>query len=365
MTRLVLFFTQGVSLQTWDEVGMFAREVALYQRLQWREVEPSFVTYGNGNDLQFANRLPGIEIICNRLNLPLEWYQRQLRWSPPQGDVFKSNQVAGADVALAAARRAKAKLIARCGYLLSEFQEQKYGDKSAEAKMARRLEKEVFSEADRVVLTTGAMASSVQGRYALPAEKISVVPNYVETERFRPVGRASGERIRIGFVGRLDAQKNLFTLFDGVAGLNVELLLVGYGPLKESLEAHAVDKKIDVKFLGKLPNTGLPEFLNSCDLFVLPSLYEGHPKALIEAMACGLPVIGTRVPGIRELIQDGENGLLCDPSAEGIREAVERLVEDIDLRALLGKNARLFAEQNFSLDRIVELELSILNELSQ
>jgi len=80
-------------------------------------------------------------------------------------------------------------------------------------------------------------------------------------------------------------------------------------------------------------------------------------------MACGLPVIGTRVPGIRELIADGDTGLLCEPDAGSIRQAVARALGDPALRAQLGQAARQYVEQNFALDRIVDLEMAILNEL--
>ena len=67
--RLVLFFTRGVSLRTWDQVGMFEREVAIYQRLQEHGVQMAFVTYGDASDLRYAGRIPGIRILCNRWGL--------------------------------------------------------------------------------------------------------------------------------------------------------------------------------------------------------------------------------------------------------------------------------------------------------
>src|SRR5262245_19131877 len=75
--RLVLFFSRGVSLQSWDEAGMLEREVALYRRLQERGVRVSFVTYGDARDRDYAGRLPGIQILCNRWNLnPKRYMQR-------------------------------------------------------------------------------------------------------------------------------------------------------------------------------------------------------------------------------------------------------------------------------------------------
>ena len=108
----------------------------------------------------------------------------------------------------------------------------------------------------------------------------------------------------------------------------------------------------------------LPAIMQDWDLFVLPSLYEGHPKALIEAMAAGLPVVGSNVIGIREIITDGENGLLAEPDADSLRAAIQRLIQDRALRQRLGRAAREHAVQHFSLDRIVELELEMLQAVA-
>ncbi len=351
-------------MQTWDTVGMLDREVALYKALQVEGIRTTFVTYGDGREQDYQGRFSGLQIHSNNWNLPLGLYKRLVQNFPPAGNVYKSNQISGGDVALRAARRAKARFIARCGYLLSEFQANKFGPTSSDAQQARRLEAEVFRGADRVVVTTAAMSASAIDKHGLDATKVRVIPNYVEIERFRPQPTNDAKSFRIGFVGRLDMQKNLSTLLEAVAGLDVELLLVGYGPLRPQLEKMAESSKTAVKFFGNRPNLELPAILNSCDLFILPSLYEGHPKALLEAMACGLPVIGTRVPGIQELIRHGDSGLLCETDAESIRTAIQRALGDSDLRKRLGASARKYVEENFSLKRIVGLELAVLSELT-
>lgn len=363
MTRLVLFFTEGVSLQTWDSVGMFDREVALYKALQAEGVHTTFLTYGGDREQEFKSRLPGFQIMSNSWNLSRGLYKQLVQTFPPKGDIYKSNQISGADVALRAARRANARFIARCGYLLSEIQVNKFGASSPEAQQARKLEAEVFGGADRVVVTTKAMLDSASKQYGIDMKKGRVIPNYVEIDRFRPKTTSHYGTTRIGFVGRLAMEKNLPALLQAVATLDVELLLVGHGPLRVELERMAAPETAKITFVGSLPNLKLPSFLNSCDLFILPSLYEGHPKVLLEAMACGLPVIGTRVPGIQELIHDGETGLLCETDAESIQAAVQRTLADPDLRRRLGINARKYAEENFSLQRILGLELTLLAEL--
>ncbi len=364
MKDLVLFFTEDVSLADWADGGMLAREVALYRHLAKLGKRVEFVTYGRSSDAEVAARMPEIDVRFNAYGLLPGLYKRSLSWFPPKGRVFKSNQVSGSDIALAAARRAGARFVARCGYLLSFVDERTHGVDSPPARAARQLEKQVFTAADQVVVTTPTIAQRVQENYELSARRIKIIPNYVETDRFAPQ-KAQGKRpLRIGFVGRLAWEKNLLALVEAVSGLDVELVMVGAGPQKAELQARADALGVKLSLPGRMDNSALPAFLNSCDLFVLPSLYEGHPKALIEAMACGLAVIGTRVPGIAEMIQDGHNGLLAEPDAASLRTTIDRAAGDASLRARLGKAARGYVLRHFSLEQVAALELTLLEELS-
>ncbi|MCL4256993.1 MAG: glycosyltransferase family 4 protein [Anaerolineales bacterium] len=361
--NLALFFTQGVSLKTWSTVGMLDREVALYRKLQERGIGIDFVTYGDKQDLAFAHTIPDLRIHANVDGLNLVAYERKLLSQPLKADVFKSNQMAGADIAMGAARKAGAKFIARCGYMLSEVQSNKYGPKSKHAKQAVKLEKAVFTGANAVVVTTQRIASKVSENYGVSPERINVIPNYVETDRFYPGNGSGSSKPRIGFVGRLDDEKNLFQLIKAVIDMDVEVWLIGYGPRKEQLEEFSEGGKAEFRFLGSVGNQDLPDLLRQCDLFVFPSLYEGHPKALIEAMACGLPVLGTRVQGIQEIITHEDNGLLCNTDAASIREDVQRLVDDVELRQRLARAGRAYVEEHFALERVAELEFDLLNRL--
>ena len=365
--KLILFFTRGNSLYTWDKVGMLDREVSLYQRLQEHGVQVTFVTYGNASDLHYASRIPGIPILCNRWGLISKYYEYWLPvlhgWHLWRSDVYKSNQTNGADLALRTAQLFHKPLIARCGYLHSEFVERSCGVNSREARQARELEKRVFTSADQVVVTTPVMRNAVGERYTVAEERIQVIPNYVQTDLFYPYPNNHAADKRICFVGRLDEQKNLFSLLKAIKCLDVELVIVGSGTLDRRLREEVSLNKLPVDFMGNVPHHQLPEILNSAALFILPSHYEGHPKALLEAMACGLPVIGSNVSGIRELIRHGETGFLCGTSPEGIREAIQCVLANADLRNKMSHNARNFVMEHFQLERVVKTELTLLKEL--
>jgi len=363
---LALFFTAGVSLQVWDRKGMFAREVALYRRLQERGIRVSFVTYGDSRDRAYASRLPGVRILCNRWRLPASAYRRLLPLLHGarlrRATLFKTNQINGAGTALRAARLWRKPLIARCGYLWSAFAERAHGPDGAATRLALAEERRVFTAADRIVVTTPEMAVSISGRMPEVRGRIVVIPNYVDTDLFKP-DAAARKRYDLIFIGRLEPQKNVAALLEAVRELRIRLAVVGEGSLAESLRARFGDCGGRVDWLGTMPHQELPGLLQSSKMFILPSHYEGHPKTLIEAMACGLPVIGADAPGIRDVVRHGETGWLCGTDPESIKQAVARLLDDAALRERLSRCAREFAGREYALDALVERELELYRSL--
>jgi glycosyltransferase involved in cell wall biosynthesis len=195
---------------------------------------------------------------------------------------------------------------------------------------------------------------------------MTVIPNYVDTELFRPLPSVPTRPGRILFVGSLKPAKNLSTLLEALAKLtDAHLVVIGDGQLCASLEAQAATLRLEVDFAGRIPNQRLPTEINQAAVFVLPSLYEGHPKALIEAMACGCAVVGTDVAGIRDVVQHEKTGLLCEPGPEALTAALGRVLADAALRNQLGQAARDWSVREYSLERIVRLELGVLTEVAR
>jgi len=223
------------------------------------------------------------------------------------------------------------------------------------------LELIAYQLADAIIVTSESDREYIARRYRVNPRKVYVIPNWVDTNLFKPLPGVVKKRGRVVFVGRLEYQKNLFALIDAVRDIpGVKLYVVGDGGLRKVLENRIKREAIDnIVFLGVVPHVELPWELNKSEIFVLPSLWEGHPKTLIEAMACGLPVIGSNVEGIRELIKDGYNGVLCEPISKSIREAVLRLLRNSERRRRLGENARRFVVENFSFEKIMRKELAL------
>lgn len=361
--HLGVFFTRGMSLAGWDQAGMLDREMALYRRLTERGIKVTFITYGGAADRGIAARYPGIDVLCNDGGLPVTAYEEQLEHVHAAAlagiDVFKTNQMNGAEIALRVARHCGRPLIARCGYLWSAFTAQEHGPGSPGARHARAVEDLVFPHADRVVVTTQAMATEIAGRYPHVAPRITVTPNYVDTVQFAPDGGRE-KRWDLLVVGRLTPQKNLAMFLDAIAPLPVRAAIVGQGPLEQELRRHPASLAGTVEWLGRVPSERLPDLHRSSTVFVLPSLYEGHPKALLEAMASGMPVVGTAVPGIADVIVPEQTGLLCAASAEALRGAIVRVLSDTGLAARLGAAAREAILATCSLDRVVERERTLL-----
>jgi glycosyltransferase involved in cell wall biosynthesis len=122
---------------------------------------------------------------------------------------------------------------------------------------------------------------------------------------------------------------------------NVTLLLVGDGEERENLRALVQKLNLSecVSFVGRVSNEKVPEYMAAADVFVLPSLSEGLPNVILEAMASGLPVVATKVRGLPEIIEDGQNGFLVEPkNPNEIAEKVCLLLEDAELRERVSRN---------------------------
>ena len=169
---------------------MLEREVALYRRLLDHGFLVSFVTYGDASDLEYAETLGDISILCNHTGLPPQEYEEalfSLHSTEMQGaHLIKTNQMYGADLALKAAKMFSKPLIARCGYMWSWNAEREEGRDSPGAREARRVEEMVFTAAERVVVTSRSMQTDILKRIHASESKVTVIPNYVDTDLFRP-----------------------------------------------------------------------------------------------------------------------------------------------------------------------------------
>lgn len=213
------------------------------------------------------------------------------------------------------------------------------------------LRRAVLRKAKSVIANSSGLARLSEAADPIP---VAVIPNGVDTDFFTPVQRreVAAEPVNIMFAGRFQSQKNLFALIEQFAVArkrttrSLRLTMIGDGPQRADLQRHASALGLDgmIAWLGWLDKHRLREAYTAADIFVNPSLYEGMPNTVLEAMACGLPVIASRVMGNEELVANGETGLLFDlHQPDALTDAMCTLADDAGRRATMGVRAREIA----------------------
>lgn len=370
--KLCVHFTFGMSLKTWDQVGMLSREILLYKELQKKGVDITFITYGDESDKDYAKDLPGVRILplfSQQKGTPSKlrslWHSLLFPFRNAkllnQFDVLKTNQMLGGWMALLGAKLYGKKLCVRCGYELYELSVIEK-QKPWKLKILHALSKLTYRQADHIILTSDHIAQQVAKRFHVDKDKITVLPNFIDTDLFKPNKVSEIPTCRVLFIGRLHFHKNLKNLIQACYEANLGLDLVGEGEQKPELESLQKSLGADVNFLGRIPNDQLPDLINRYSIFVLPSISEGCPKSLLEAMSCGLAVIGSNVNGINNIIKHGLNGLLCELDAASIKKQLLLLKRDPQLQDRLGMEARSYISKHCSVEHTVDTELAIYGQ---
>lgn len=176
-----------------------------------------------------------------------------------------------------------------------------------------------------------AMEAWNRERVGVPTARSRFLPNGVDIDRFIPRFDRGGAGAVVGTVGRLDPVKDQATLIDALALLQqrvaaVRLIIVGKGPCLRDLRLRAEQRGV-AHLCSIASRADVLPLLQQMTVFVLPSLAEGTPGAVLEAMACGLPIVASRVGGVPELVEDGVSGTLVDPgNAQALASAIERYI---------------------------------------
>ena len=206
-----------------------------------------------------------------------------------------------------------------------------------------------------------------------PCEKIHVIYNGVDWATFdsltqEPRDRHRQERVILGNAGRLAPQKGQAVLVEVARqlkdkGYSFEIVIAGEGKLKETLMGKAVDAGVadQIRFLGFVDN--MPQFLNSIDIFLLTSHWEGFGYVIAEAMYCQKPVVAYNVSSNPEIVSDNETGFLVDHGdVESFVIKTELLINDVELRQKMGQKAREKAIERFSIQRTLTALEQLLYE---
>lgn len=238
---------------------------------------------------------------------------------------------------------------------------------TAQRTFIRTVLRKAFHDATLIICLTKSDSLEVQ-RLGCPHEKIRIIPNGVDIEKFKPSNRRLDDLIFWG--GRFIPQKGLEYLIEAFALITKErpkakLMMTGNGPLFPKIYGLVKRYKLEknVLFRGYVARNTMPDLLGVASVYVLPSLKEGMPYALLEAMACGLPVIGSNIPGVNDVIVNGENGLLVPPrDPKALAEAILTLLNDVKMRKKLGQNARELIVKKYNWNKIIPLMEKVYRE---
>lgn len=187
------------------------------------------------------------------------------------------------------------------------------------------------------------------GRQVDPTSEFFVIPNGVETKRFKPAGRPPNSKVKILFIGRLIPRKGFQRVVKALPKVReqaknpFEVEVVGTGASRWQLDAVAEELGVSdlIHYVGTVPYDQLEKAYQYADIFVLTSLSEGMPSVILEAMGCGLPVVASDVGGNNELVEEGVNGyLIKGDDIETLAQQLTRLIDDESLRRQMGQVGR-------------------------
>lgn len=239
----------------------------------------------------------------------------------------------------------------------------------------RIIDRLLFRGTKVVICVSNAVAEFYRTRIGVPAGKLRVIPNAIDLRTFKSGdGRLREEAgVEPGaylFVcaARLHPQKGHSVLLDAVRQLvdadvgPFAVLLAGSGPLRGEIEARVRERRLahHVRLLGLRDD--MPSLFLQCDAFVLASLYEGLPLAILEAMAAGLPIVATTVGGVGEVVEHRRHGLLVPPGdAHALAAAMAELIRNPAQGRAMGQAARAIVQRDYSIDVIAERTMAVFD----
>ncbi|HEX8382194.1 MAG TPA: glycosyltransferase family 4 protein [Sphingomonas sp.] len=371
MRILTVFLSAGKSLCWWDEEGVFSREILVYRELLRAGAfdRVRFFSY-DARDRDFIAARARNEPLYERIDIlaprrgrgAANWAIRGVlahRRAIAESAMLKTNQISGAWAAILASRLTGRPLVLRLGYVLSR--RFALNHERGKALAARTVEWAGARRAARVIVTSKDAADHF-GRDKAVASKVRLLPTYVDVDTFIAQEHHDFDAPLIA-VGRMRPQKNLAALLRACALAGADLVLVGRGEGEAELRDLAAELPIRVEFAGQIDNVALAHRLGHHAMFVLPSLHEGLPKVLIEAMASGLICVASRIPGVTDLIEDEVTGYLIDGfSPEDIARAITRAKKARD--PSVGARARALIEARFGLRGYAAAEAAVYAEIA-
>ncbi len=235
------------------------------------------------------------------------------------------------------------------------------------------IQRKFILHSDKIIAVSNMVKKTIVDETFVSEGKVVVIYNGIDGSEFpSDRGNRLNGKIKIIYVGRVIKSKGLFVLIRAMEGMEHKdfvLKLVGDGDDLEKLKAYVAKKDLGecVKLIGRIPYQDVRKELLDSDIFILPSLrVEGFPMTLVEAMFAGLPIIASQIGGISDAVDDESTGLLIKPNdAKDLKEKLERLLKNKEQRLFFGRNARLKAEKEFSINTMLDKYEEVFEEMSK
>lgn len=314
-------------------------------------------SYENEKSIFFGN----VYILPNKLGLHRYLYSLigpLLHWNYLKScSIFRAYQLTGIMPAAIAKILWKKKIVLNYGYPYEQVADL---EGKTIIKLALKLvEILLLPFADTLIITQNFLKGFLPQKLHV---KTILIPNSVDTAVFKPIKTA--KKYNIVFVGRLEKQKNLPLLIKALASLPPKkrtLLIIGKGTQRKQIQALCQLFQVRLKLYSKITNIKLPQYLNRAKIFVLPSIVEGHPKALLEAMSCGLPCIGNQIISLKNVI-DKNSGLLFANTTQELSAKIKYLLDNPQVAGRLGIGAREKVLIKYNLTTNNKLEINALRK---
>lgn len=214
------------------------------------------------------------------------------------------------------------------------------------------ISKMVFENAGAVLVLINDMKDCLK-KYNI--KEVFVIGNGIDYEKFSKHQKQKNGFLshKIIFVGNLKPVKGLNYLIEAISVVknkfsDVELIIAGDGPEKKNLQELSKNLNLQnsIKFLGRIENEKVAEYMSVADLFVLPSLSEGFPMVLLEAMAVGLPIVATEIRGVPEIVKNGESGFLAEPkNSHNLAQKIIFMLENKELMQKISEHNKKTAKE--------------------
>jgi glycosyltransferase involved in cell wall biosynthesis len=373
-------FGSGLSLKASADAGTLGRDRALLHALMPRYSRVLLATYGGVEDLEHLRgmlsvenrakvsalaRAEGVCVSGHAAALPSLVASACPRTGPV---IVLTGMTPGAEVGCEIASELRLRghdcgVVARAVRLESRFAAHEQGPGSLAAHRAARIEASVCATADMVIGATPGIIDDLAWRYELDLARTCVVPNFVTEDR-PVVGAQEREPGLILVAGQLIRRKRVDIILRALGELAEDqrsrfiLEIAGDGPERANLESLAAELRVRTRFLGRVDHEVLLERMTRCEIFAQASELEGHPRAVLEAMAAGAPVVVAEAPGLGTVVQHGATGLRVAPEPQSFAQVIAELSNDAEWRDLLGVTAARVTREACGLSKIVPMELA-------